>query len=149
MEKFAAALFNIGKNYLIFDEEKAGFSLEWQSIEVDETALLEDLLGSGIYGSSTLSRKHSSHMTLDAVAESKKGRKSGNAILKAVFLSAKDLERRYPYLKDKPYLLPVAWVSRMITYGKQTKTVKDNSAVEALKIGKDRIELLKQYGMIK
>lgn len=148
MEKFAAALFKIGKNYLVFDEEKAGFPLEWQSIEIEETALLEDLLESGIYGSSTLSRKHSSHMTLDAVAESKQGKKSGNAMLKAVFLSAKDLEGRYPYLKKKPYLLPIAWTSRMIDYGKQTKSVKDNSAIEALKLGKDRIELLKKYGMI-
>lgn len=148
IEKFAAALFKIGKNYLVFDEEKAGFPLEWQSIEIEETELLEDLLESGIYGSSTLSRKHSSHMTLDAVAESKQGKKSGNAMLKAVFLSAKDLEGRYPYLKEKPYLLPIAWTSRMITYGKQTKSEKDNSIAEALKLGKDRIELLKKYGMI-
>jgi hypothetical protein len=148
MEKFAAALFKIGKNYLVFDEEKANFPLEWQSIEIEETALLEDLLESGIYGSSTLSRKHSSHMTLDAVSESKQGKKSGNALLKAVFLPAKALEGRYPYLKEKPYLLPIAWTSRMFTYGKQTKSVKDNSAIEALKLGKDRIELLKKYGMI-
>ena len=148
MEKFAAALFKIGKNYLIFDEEKAYFPLEWQSIEIDETALLEDLLGSGIYGSSTLSRKHSSHMTLDAVAESKQGRKSGNGLLKAVFPSVKNLEGRYPYLKEKPYLLPVAWTGRMVAYGKQTKLVENNSAAEAVKIGKDRIELLKQYGII-
>lgn len=148
MEKFAAALFKIGKNYLGFDEEKADFPLEWQSIEIDETDLLEDLLESGIYGSSTLSRKHSSHMTLDAVSESKLGKKSGNAVLKAVFLSAKDLEGRYPYLKERPYLLPIAWTSRMIIYGKQTKSIKDNSAIEALKLGKDRIELLKKYGMI-
>lgn len=148
MEKFAAALFKIGKNYLVFDEEKAGFPVQWQTIAIDETDLLEDLLESGIYGSSTLSRKHSSHMTLDAVIESKQGKKSGNAVLKAVFLSAKDLEGRYPYLKEKPYLLPIAWTSRIIDYAKQTKSVKDSSAIEALKLGKDRIELLKKYGMI-
>lgn len=149
MEKFVAALFKIGKNYLTFAEEKAGYPVEWQSIEIDETNLLEDLLRSGIFGGSTLSRKHSAHMTLNAVAESKKGKKSGNTLLKAVFPSAKDLEGRYPYLKGKPFLLPVAWTSRVITYGKQTKTVRNNSATEAVKIGKNRIELLKQYGMIK
>ena len=148
MEKFAAAIFKIGKNYLIFDEEKANFPLEWQAVQIDETDLLEDLLASGIYGSSTLSRRHSSHITLDAVAESKQGKTSGNALLKAVFPSARDMEERYPYLKENPYLLPIAWASRIVTYGKQTKTMKDNSVAEALKIGKDRIELLKKYGMI-
>lgn len=148
MEKFVAALFKIGKKYLVFDGKKADFPLEWQSMEIDEADLLEDLLGSGIYGSSTLSRKHSSHMTLDAVAESKQGKKSGNALLKAVFPSAKDLEGRYPYLKEKPFLLPIAWTSRMVTYGKQTQSMDNNSVAEAIRMGKDRVELLKKYGII-
>ena len=147
-DKFAAALFKIGKNHLIFDEEKACYPDVWKLIEVEETPLLEELLGSGIYGDSSMSRKHSSSMTLDAVAAWKKGRTKGNVVLNSAFPSAKALQGRYPYLKEKPYLLPVAWMNRMITYYKETKSMKHNTAAESVMIGKQRITLLKKYGII-
>ena len=147
-DKFAAALFKIGKNHLIFDEEKACYPDVWKLIEVEETALLEELLGSGIYGDSSMSRKHSSSMTLDAVAAWKKGRTKGNVVLNSAFPSAKALQGRYPYLKEKPYLLPVAWMNRMITYYKETKSMKHNTAAESVMIGKQRITLLKKYEII-
>ena len=147
-EKFVAALFKIGKNYLTFDEEKSCYPEAWRAIQVEETMLLEELLGSGIYGDSSMSRKHSSGMTLDAVAAWKKGRTQGNVVLNSAFPSAKALQGRYPYLKDKPYLLPVAWINRMITYHKETKVMKNNTAAEAVMIGKQRITLLKMYGII-
>lgn len=147
-ERFVAALFKIGKNYLTFDEEKSCYPEAWRAIQVEETMLLEELLGSGIYGDSSMSRKHSSNMTLDAVTAWKKGRTKGNVILNSAFPSAKALQGRYPYLKDKPYLLPVAWINRMITYHKETKVMKNNTAAEAVMIGKQRIALLKMYGII-
>lgn len=147
-EKFSAAIFKIGKNYLTFDEERACYPKEWQEIEIDETELLLELLESGIYGGSSMSRRHSSKMTLDAVAVGKNGKKSGNVVISAAFPPAKDLEGRYPYLKEKPYLLPLAWTSRIVTYHKETKSMQNNTATEAVKIGKQRIELLKKYGII-
>ena len=147
-EKFVAALFKIGKNYLTFDEEKSCYPEAWRAIQVEETMLLEELLGSGIYGDSSMSRKHSSGMTLDAVAAWKKGRTQGNVVLNSAFPSAKALQGRYPYLKDKPYLLPIAWINRIITYHKETKVMKNNTAAEAVMIGKQRIALLKMYGII-
>lgn len=57
------------------------------------------------------------------------------------------LERRYPYLKKRPYLLPVAWVQRIAHYaGEQSGA--DNSASGSIKLGKERIELMKLYGII-
>ncbi len=147
-ERFAASLFQIGEKYLTFDREKACYPVPWRSIQVDETAMLMDLLDSGIYGDSNMSRKHSSNLTLNAVSAQKQGKKASGGVLKTVFPSAKALQGRFPYLKQHPYLLPVAWMSRVLKYRKETGSVSDNHAAESLKIGKQRIELMKEYGII-
>ena len=146
--KFAAALFKIGKNYLNFDEEKACYPKEWRDIEVDEKNLLLELLGSGIYGGTTMSRRHSSNMTLEAVAAQNRGEKASNAVMKTLFPSVKSLEGKYHYLQKRPYLLPVAWSERLLKYHKEISSMKDNDAIEAVRIGNQRIELLKQYGIL-
>lgn len=148
-DKFAAALFQIGSNYLVFDPEQAAYPKAWQEIREDEIPMLEDLLSAGVYGGADMSRKHSSNITLDAVAAQKQGRKAKNAVLTSAFPSAAKLEGRYPYLKKHPWLLPVAWCSRLLTYSKETRNSKDNNAAEALKIGSERIELMKEYGILK
>ena len=146
---FAAALFAIGEKYLTFDPEKAHYPKVWQEISVDETDMLMDLLDSGIYGNANMSRKHSSNMTLDAVAADKNGKKAGNTVLKSLFPSAKKLEGRYPYLKKHPILLPIAWTDRILKYRKETVAGGDNAAADSVKIGNQRIELMKEYGIIK
>lgn len=147
-DKFAAALFKIGKEYLVFDERKACYPKQWCDIEVDTTAMLFELLGSGIYGGTTMSRRHSSNMTLEAVAAQKRGGKPANPVMKTLFPPVEKLEHKYQYLQKRPYLLPVAWSERIINYHKETKETDDNNAVDTLKIGNQRIELLKQYGIL-
>ena len=75
-DKFAAALFRIGSNYLVFDMEKAGYPDAWRQLQVDEIPMLEDLLSAGVYGGADMSRRHSSSITLDAVAAQKQGSKA-------------------------------------------------------------------------
>ena len=149
-EVFAAALFRIGQRYLTFDPEQAEYPAAWRAIPVDEGPLLEDLLASGVYGDATMSRKHSSNITLDAVAAEKQGTHAAG-LRKTLFPTAKQLEGRYPYLKDKPYLLPAAWMSRWAQYGKETLGHRDgnNRAADAMKIGSQRVELLRQYGILR
>lgn len=146
---FAAALFGIGEKYLTFDPERAHYTESWREIQVDETDMLMDLLDSGIYGNANMSRKHSSNMTLDAVAADKSGKKAGNTVLKSLFPSAKKLESRYPYLRKYPVLLPIAWADRILKYRKETAAGGDNAAADSVKIGNQRIELMKKYGIIK
>ncbi len=146
---FAAALFKIGANYLVFEPEKACYPQTWQAIEVDETAMLEDLLSSGLYGDANMSRKHSSNITLDTVAAQKQGKKKGNALVASLFPSAEKLKVRYSYLEKRPYLLPIAWCERILKYHKESNQTQDNNAVDAMKIGKQRVELMKKYGIIK
>ena len=147
-EKFAAAIFQIGKNYLIFDPDRACYPDAWRQLRVDELPMLEDLLSGGLYGDVSMSRKHSSNITLDAVSAQKQGRKAKGAFLASVFPAASKLEGRYPYLKKHPYLVPVAWGSRIWDYARKTKNSQSNNASDALKIGNERIALLKEYGII-
>ncbi len=147
-ELFTAALFKIGENYLCFDRDIACYPSVWRELELDESAMLEDLLDSGVYGNANMSRKHSSNITLNAVSAQKQGKNSGNNVLKTVFPPAKSLERRFPYLKEHPYLLPVAWTIRIIHYQKELQLTGGNDATESIRIGNQRIELMKQYGII-
>lgn len=145
---FAASIFKIGEKYLNFDRDKACYSLAWMNISVDEQPMLTDLLVAGIYGSADMSRKHSSNITLNAMGASMEGKSAGASVLKTVFPSAKNLVVGYPYLKKNPWLLPVAWMTRLFKYAKESVGEKDNSATESIRIGQQRVELLKMYGVI-
>ena len=145
---FTAALFQIGQKYLTFDPSRAGYPQEWQEIQVDEQLMLDDLLEAGIYGDGTMSRKHSSNITLNAVSAQKQGKKSDHSVLKTLFPPAKSMEGRYPYLKKHPYLLPVAWISRILKYHQETSKSRDNGAAQAVSIGNQRIELFREYHIL-
>lgn len=108
--------------------------------------LLHDTLCGGIYGSSDSTRIHSATVTLNAVKSDRKGQKSG--VLRSVFPKKSYLERRYPYLKTHPSLLPLAWVQRMAHYaGERKNAVSSGSA--SVKLAKQRIELMRLYGIMK
>lgn len=146
-ERFAAAMFRIGEKYLTFDPEKACYPDFWQAVTVDEQPMLEDLLESGVYGSADQNRVHSSNMTLGAVEAQKQGRQKSGGLVKSLFPPVKDLEERYPYLKKYPALLPVAWGSRIVRYGRENLR-SGGDAGESIRIGNQRIELLRTYGII-
>lgn len=147
-DKFAAALFKIGEKYLVFDPQKARYSEEWKSISIDEEPLLQDLLASGIYGDSDMSRKHSSMITLNAVKAQKEGKKAKSNVLKTIFPGLRDMKGKAAYLEKYPFLLPAAWIARILKYRKESQNSQGNDAAESIKIGNQRIELLKQYGII-
>lgn len=86
-------------------------------------------------------------MTLDAVADAKQGTSAKYSLRTSLFPARSYMEKRYKYLKKYPFLLPLAWGSRIISYGKKAIN-PENNAGKALSIGKDRIELLRQYGII-
>ena len=137
-EKFAAAVFAVGVKHL-------GFASIGPWPDGDEMPLLEDVLRAGVYGSADLSRLHSSTITLEAAAAQKSTR---SGVLTAAFPPARKLEGRYPWLKGRPYLLPAAWGSRIITYLRETRSTPDNSLSDALKIGAERVELLRKYDIL-
>ena len=139
---FAAAAFCIAREYLGIDFD---LPAPWDS-SIDVEPLLHDSLCGGVYGSNDLTRLHSSTVTLNAVKASCTGEKS--SVLSTVFPKREYLERRYPYLKKRPYLLPVAWVQRIAHYASEKQSNPDNSTSGSIKLGKERIELMKRYGIM-
>lgn len=139
---FAAAAFCIAREYLGIDFD---LPTPWDA-SIDAEPLLHDTLCGGVYGSNDLTRLHSSTVTLNAVKASRTGEKS--SVLRTVFPKREYLERRYPYLKKRPYLLPVAWVQRIAHYAREKQSGTDNSASGSIKLGKERIELMKRYGIM-
>lgn len=139
---FAAAAFRIAR-----DDLGIGFDLPapW-SDAVDAEPLLHDSLCGGVYGTNDLTRLHSSTVTLNAVKASRTGEKI--SVLRTVFPKREYLERRYPYLRKRPYLLPVAWAQRLAHYASEKQSGADNSASGSIKLAKERIELMKRYGVM-
>ena len=139
---FAAAAFCIAGDYLGIEFD---LPAPWDG-SIDVEPLLHDTLCGGVYGSNDLTRLHSSTVTLNAVKASRTGEKS--SVLSTVFPKREYLERRYPYLKKRPYLLPVAWMQRIAHYASEKQSGTDNSASGSIKLGKERIELMKRYGIM-
>ena len=148
-ERFAAALLKIGEKYLTLDPAAACLPPDLQADGIDEGPLLADILAAGVYGSSTLSRRHSSTMTLNAVKAEKRGKKGGPSFLRSVFPPLREMEAKYPYLREHPVRLPIAWASRILHYRKETAAGGGgNNAAESLRIGSRRIALLRMYGVL-
>lgn len=139
---FAAAAFHIAGDYLGIEFD---LPAPWDG-SIDVEPLLHDTLCGGVYGSNDLTRLHSSTVTLNAVKASRTGEKS--SVLRTLFPKREYLERRYPYLKKRPYLLPVAWVQRIAHYAGEKKTGADSSASGSIKLAKERIELMKRYDIM-
>lgn len=139
---FAAAAFRIARDYLGIDFD---LPMPWNDA-VDAEPLLHDSLCGGVYGSNDLTRLHSSTVTLNAVKASRTGKKS--SVLRTLFPKREYLERRYPYLKKRPYLLPVAWAQRLAHYASEKQSGADSSASGSIKLAKERIELMKRYDIL-
>lgn len=148
-EYFAAAIFRIGEKHLVFDPEKACYGTQWLQLQVSEDNLLHDVLLGGAYGSASKSRLHSSSITLNAMTANKQHRGSETHLLGVVFPPVRSLTGRYCWLKKSPWLLPLAWLDRIFHYCLEIRENDDSNAEEALKIGTQRIQLLKEYGIIR
>ena len=144
--RFTAAIFRIGCNHLGFGPEVC--PPELTAPEIDELPMLEDLLSAGVYGSSSMDRVHSSNITLEAAASRQQNRTSRNSLMLSLFPTAQKLEGSYPYLKDRPWLLPAAWASRISKYFRESLSRKRISAADSLKIGNERVALLEHYGIL-
>ena len=135
-----AAVFRITERYLGFTVPE-----EFADIEADETDLLKDILSGGIYGATEENRQHSSTITLAAVEAQKQGKKSAGT-LSSLFPPLRSMEKKYPYLKKRSWLLPAAWAQRI--FGYLSKKDRNTDPSESIRIGKERVELLRKYGIL-
>lgn len=145
METFWDGLVEIGSEYLGFSYEKSHYPADKRKAHVDCRDLLLDLLNSGIYGDSSMERKHSSNITL-AAAES--GKKDTMTSMRASMFPGKEyMKKGYPWLERYPWLLPAAWVMRIVKYLGAAKK-KGSSEPSGVEIGMSRVELLREYDII-
>lgn len=149
-DTFALNLIEISLKYLGFNDDKITYPDNITSFDelknsqkyyINSESLINDILDAGVFGASTMDRKHTALMTLDAVEDKKNSNR-----LKAVFPNVNYLKDNYTYLQKYPILLPVAWGQRILSYLKKNKT---SSYISTMELGKQRIELLKEYKIIK
>lgn len=146
---FAANLLEIGRKHLRLGPYPTAVTAWMENFgqQLDCEALLEDLLSGGIYGGNSDQRKHSSLITLHAVEEGVSSVPISR-LLRTVFPSVRELKGAYPYLKEHPWLLPVAWAQRIVHYGSTHRGHGDTSR-QSIEIGEYRVELLKKYQVIR
>lgn len=142
---FAACLFRIARERLAFT---VPCPEDWMGDCEDIIPLLLDVLEGGVYGSESLSRLHTSTATLNAVRSNLSGQDK-EGLLRSVFPERAYLVGHYPYLKEHPLLLPVAWASRLCRYASETRRHKDSSASESIRLAKKRLQLLRDYKILR
>ena len=147
-DRFVATVFQIGEKYLTFNPEQACYPDDFKVLAVEEEDLLNDMLEGGVLGNVNLSRIHSGNITSNAVVANRKGKETRGMVLKTIFPSRKYLVKWYKYLDKYPFLLPVAWVSRILRYLGETDK-RHNDPGKAVQIGTQRVELLKKYGVLR
>lgn len=134
-----ANVYAMAEKYLGFDISKIHLPNQiLQSIDFNE--LLDDILDAGIFGQSTQERIHSSTITLNSMETGK------TSILRSVFPTAKEMKAKFNYLSTKPYLLPFAYIHRMWNY---IINNHNKESMKTIEIGKQRVDLLKKYKIIK
>lgn len=106
----------------------------------DYQDLLKDIMDAGIFGQSSSERIHSATITLNTISDGK------TSVLKSIFPSLKEMQGKYKYLNKYPVFLPFAYLSRIVNYKKNNSSKNSQRTIE---VGKQRIELLKKYRVIK
>lgn len=90
MDSFAMNVLDIGVCYLGFTWEELGLSKP-SDVEIDCTALLDDMLDGGIFGQNDMNRVHSANITLNAAENESVNAASG--ILASLF-PGRNISRR-------------------------------------------------------
>lgn len=133
---FASAVLDAANKY--FGTE---FPEGWK--RADSTNLIRDSLEGGVFGRSTVDRLHSALITFGG--EGQKGA-GFRAIFRSLFPGRKVMEINYPWVSRSPVLLPVGWCVRLIRYAHNVR--KGASPLRSLQIGKQRMRLLQEYGIL-
>lgn len=136
----------IGEKYLGFSgigiESLMGIRAGEKCAACEE--LLADMLQGGVYGSSTIARIHSANMTL-AASENR------NGIWASLFPGRKYMHRQFPWLNRYPWLMPLAWGKRLLQYGSRVSAVKQSGfggETSSIRMGRQRVKLMKKYGIV-
>lgn len=132
------SLFAMAHDQLEFDYTKIQVPEDIDKSDYQD--LFDDIMDAGIFGQSSSERIHSATITLNTISDGK------TSVLKSIFPSLKEMQGKYKYLNKYPVLLPFAYLSRIVNYKKNNSSKNSQRTIE---VGKQRIELLKKYRVIK
>ncbi len=141
---FGRTVLAIAAQQLGLEPEQAGFSLQLEQT-LPAAPLLEDILQSGVYGSSSESRLHSAGVTLQAVQADRQEKRE--SLLPTLFPDLRAMQQRYGWLRRAPVLLPVAWACRLLRYARQN-THPNRAATQSLQLARQRKALLQQLDLL-
>lgn len=145
LERFWNALFaicvhwlgmSVDKVHFVQRTERSASLLKKKQLE----PLLQDIMEGGAYGGSDIERNHAANMTLAAVDGKEKA-----GIWQALFPTADYIRQNYPYTRRNCILLPLGYGHRILAYWSRKRRKGGKTGIA---IGKQRTELLKQYGVI-
>ena len=145
--EFTGSLYRIGEKY-ICDHFPGKLAELWKTEQCEETGLLADILEGGLYGTSSEDRLHSTNITLRTMEAAKSGR--SGSLAGTLFPPYSYMKQKYAYVEKLPVLLPVGWLHRLVSYGIDSilHRRKGNDAMEAMRIGQERVELMRRYGIL-
>lgn len=136
----AEAFYN---DLLILRNKYLGFSLPVDGARAIPDELLEDMLCMGTFGNSDKKDSTAGRITNMAVEKSDGNHKRFREMLRLLFSSWQFWVSWKPYLQDKPWLLPIEWIKRVVKYLKRGKPASD--LVKSYKIADRRLALMKKY----
>ena len=139
-DAFFDSIIKIAEKYFGVTKDALGFASRHVS-DVDPENMMEDIISGGAYGNATPERLHSSTMTLSAASGKRRG------ALAAVFPPYSIMKTRYTFVADHKILLPAGWVLRICK--KLFSKDRQFDATESVAVGRQRVALLKEYGVIK
>ena len=140
---FWSDLVHIGNKYL-------GFNLPIRHEACCAEELLEDMMSNGVFGNDTAAKRTAERTVMFVTGDYLRDKKTNKVamILKTIFPSKEYLLTNSPYLREKPWLLPIAWVERWCRFLKRN-SAQDNSLMqESLTISARRTALLKKYDIL-
>jgi len=127
----------IGTQYLGFD-----FSIQLQENCPD--VLLEDMWISGVFGKKDRDDTVAASITMEVLNHEKRGL---YAWFRAGFPSRELMIDAFPYLKEKPWMLPVEWVKRWGRFLKKASKHDGNLMLDGVNKSRKRMKMLKKYGL--
>lgn len=128
MDSFAMNVLDIGVCYLGFTWEELGLSKP-SDVEIDCTALLDDMLDGGIFGQNDMNRVHSANITLNAAENESVNAASGIWLL---YFQEGIYQDELSIFKELSVLLPVAYLHRIFKYLTHRNTDAINTGEKAV-----------------
>ena len=132
------SLFALAHDHLEFDYAKIKVPDDIDNNDYQD--LFDDIMDAGIFGQSSSERIHSATITLNTIGNGK------TSVIKSIFPSLKEMQSKYKYLNKYPILLPAAYLSRILNYKKNNSSKNSQKTIE---VGRQRVELLKKYKVIR